>query len=96
MASWDKDVWTPENTEKINNVLRSQLSEDEIKASILETIRKTENRSAIIRGALKEGSDGLLRTTLGRLTDKEREELKKLLTPQDQATIEAVRSSIIY
>jgi hypothetical protein len=91
MTSWDKDIWKPENTEKINNILRSQLSEDEIKASILETIKKTENRSAIIRGALKESSDGLLRTTLGRLTDKEREELKKLLTPQDQATLEAIR-----
>jgi hypothetical protein len=95
MASWDKNVWTPENTEKINNVLRSQLSEDEIKASILETIKKTENRSAIIRGALREAPGGPLRTILGRLTDKERDELKKLLTPQDQATLEAIRSVII-
>jgi hypothetical protein len=95
MASWDKNVWTPENTEKINNILRSQLSEDEIKASILETIRKTENRSAMIRGALKEAPGGPLRTILGRLTDKERDELKKLLTPQDQATLEAIRGVII-
>jgi hypothetical protein len=95
MASWDKDIWTPENTEKINNVLKSQLSEDEIKASILETIRKTENRSAMIRGALREAAGGPLRTILGRLTDKERDELKKLLTPQDQATLEAIRGVII-
>jgi hypothetical protein len=95
MASWDKDIWVPENTEKINNILRSQLSEEEIKTSILETIRKTENRSAIIRGALKEAPGGPLRTILGRLTDKERDELKKLLTPQDQATLEAIRGVII-
>jgi hypothetical protein len=95
MASWDKDIWVPENTEKINNMLRSQLSEEEIKTSILETIRKTENRSAIIRGALKEAPGSPLRTILGRLTDKERDELKKLLTPQDQATLEAIRGVII-
>jgi len=95
MASWDKDVWTPENTEKTNNILRSQLSEDEIKLSILETIRKTENRGAIIRGALREAPGGPLRTILGRLTDKERDELKKLLTPEDQATLEAIRGVII-
>jgi hypothetical protein len=95
MASWDKDIWVPENTEKINNVLRSRLSEDEIKASILETIRKTENRSAMIRGALREAPGGPLRTILGRLTDKERDELKKLLTPQDQVTLEAIRGVII-
>jgi hypothetical protein len=95
MASWDENVWVPENTEKINNILRSQLSEDEMKISILETIRKTENRSAIIRGALREAPGGPLRTILGRLTDKERDELKKLLTPQDQATFEAIRGVII-
>jgi hypothetical protein len=95
MASWDKDIWVPENTEKINNILRSQLSEDEIKASILETIRKTENRGAIIRGALREAPGGPLRTILGRLTDKERDDLKRFLTPQDQATLEAIRGVII-
>jgi hypothetical protein len=95
MASWDKDIWIPENTEKINNILKSQLSEDEIKASIVGAIRRTENRSAIIRGALKEDPNGPLRTILGRLTDKERDDLKRLLTSQDQATFEAIHGVII-
>jgi hypothetical protein len=92
MASWDKDIWVPENTEKINNILRSQLSEDEIKASVLETIRKTENRGAIIRGALKEGEGGPLNTILRRMTDQEIEGIKGLLTPQDQAALNSILS----
>jgi hypothetical protein len=92
LASWDRNFWLrPGNTQMLDNVLSGyNLTEEDKKAIILDTLRKTENKGAMIIGALKEGAGGPLDTILRKLTDQEKDEIRGLLTPQERAAFNSI------